>query len=240
MASPASTNRGPKIELQRKRVFLHEISVVRPASGWRDVDPERVSQIKNMCYGGQFFMNVFGGVMLLAGASGPETDAQGNQLVDDGLSTVIAWKEMSAEYDADSDTSPTGEPWDPAVLDVFIRGLTVSECTYEDNSDVALREAWNAAKHDEENNKYRPTSLAKKIEIVMNQYRKDNDWTAVTSYFVSIYGKSKYSTVQRWVRIVAPPGTGCRWYVIGSFPCALGLLLLWLVGSFHCALGPLL
>jgi len=189
------------MDLERVRVPLDEISLARPTSGWRDVDWPRIQEIKSLCYQGQLSMNVFGGVVLLKGC----TDVDGKQLIDDGMSTVMAWVEMKKEYSQDPDNSPStelggGEPWDPNVIEVFNLGLVVSQSTYEDNGDVSLREAWNAAKHDEENNKYRPTSLAKKISIVNSRWKRVKDYSKVTAELLEIYGKGKYSTVQRWVR----------------------------------------
>ncbi len=202
MASPPSTsNKAPELDLERKRVPLEDISVVRPLSGWRDVDNSRVEEVKTLCYQGQLSMNIFGGVVLLKGS----TDTDGKQLVDDGLSTILAWVQMKAEFGEDPENSPSTEPggggaWDPKVIEVFNLGLIVSQSTYEDNTDVSLREAWNAAKHDEENNRYRPTSLAMKMRIVKSRYQRVKDYSKVTAEWLEIYGRVKDSTVQRWVR----------------------------------------
>jgi hypothetical protein len=107
-------------------------------------------------------MSILGGVSLLKDT----VDCDGKTLIDDGLSSVLAWQGILAQYNQDKDRSPSGEPWDPKVVDVLIHGLTISWATYDDNTDVAHREAWNAIKHDEENNKYRPTSVAKKLAVV--------------------------------------------------------------------------
>ena len=196
-----SKNKAPIIDLDRGRVKAREISVKRPRSGWRDVDTERVAEIKAQCYQGQVSMNIFGGVILLKGL----TDVDRLPLVDDGLSSVQAWQEMSEEYEKDQEMSPRdqrggGHAWPSETVEVILSGLPVSYATYEDQEDVGLREAWNAAKHDEENNKYRPTSVAKKISIVTARFERLKDYGAVTTELLGIYGKGKYSTVQRWVR----------------------------------------
>lgn len=88
-----SSNKAPAIALERVRVALDDISVSRPASGWRDIDEGRVREIKSLCYRGQLSLNIFGGVVLLDGV----TDVDGKRIVDDGLSTILAWQQMRQE-----------------------------------------------------------------------------------------------------------------------------------------------
>ncbi len=196
-----TTNKGPVLELIRERVMLNTISV-SDKSGWRPRDDGRSLEIKQLCHGGQMGMNVFGGVTLLKGTA----DADGCTLIDDGLSTVLAWKEMEEEYGHNASETPlAGQPWDPKVLEVFSKGLVITWASYDSeaggNENQMLREAWNAAKHDEENNKYRNTPLHVKLHIVQKRFERMKDYSLVTQDLLSIYGKAKYSTIQRWVSL---------------------------------------
>ena len=203
----ANTNMGPVLDLVRQRVPVTDISV-GPTSGWRERDDARVQEIVDLCYGGQMGMTIFGGVVLLK----DQTDVALRYIIDDGLSTVLAWQQMSTEYLNDNDTNPMGEPWDPRVVEVMTTGLVITFATYPDgNDDLGHREAWNAGKHDEENNKYRPTSLHKKLDIVRKRYQRSNqDWAAVTQQLIAIFGKGRYSTIQRWVSSCIRRGSHSR------------------------------
>ena len=99
----ANTNMGPVLDLVRQRVPVTDISV-GPTSGWRERDDARVQEIVDLCYGGQMGMTIFGGVVLLK----DQTDVALRYIIDDGLSTVLAWQQMSpSTYPI---TTPT--PWE--------------------------------------------------------------------------------------------------------------------------------
>ena len=193
------TTKGPTIELNRTLVHVRDISVREGESGWRAQNPERVSEIKqSLCTNGTK-MTVLGGVTLLSDIK----DCEGKHLIDDGLSSILAWREVDTLYESNPQECPlTSSPWHPDVLKTLSNGLVCSWAIYED-SDREIREAWNAAKHDDENNKFAPTSIYIKINLVIKRYNRFNSYPAVTADLVSIYGQPKYSTVQRWVHTTA-------------------------------------
>ena len=193
-ATVAMFAKGPKIALERIQVKVRDLSLKHPPSGWRDIDDQRTKEIKDLCYSGKMAMNVFGGVVVLKG----ETDTDGKMIIDDGLSSGLAWNQMMDEYEANSALCPTGDVWDPMVIEVFQKGLVVSVGEYPDN-DIFYRSAWNAAKHDEQNNKFRQTSVATKLLVVRNCFNRVADYAQVTKVLNGIYGDGMISSVRRWV-----------------------------------------
>ena len=85
-------NRAPK-ELTREKLLATQLSVKRPESGWRDLDDERIDALKANFRDGQWGMNIMAGISVLSG-----TDCDGNRLVDDGLSTVVALQALTQEF----------------------------------------------------------------------------------------------------------------------------------------------
>ena len=77
-----SINRAPTIT-KNARVPLTDISTSRPSSGWRDPCPERIMELTQAFYNGQWCMHLFGDVVLLS-----TLDTNGKRLIDDGMSTV--------------------------------------------------------------------------------------------------------------------------------------------------------
>ena len=56
------------------------------------------------------------------------------------------------------------------------------------------------ARHDEESNKIRWSSVFQKLRTVYNRYRKFGTWSEAQNALLDLYGPSKKSTVSRWVR----------------------------------------
>ena len=71
---------------------------------------------------------------------------------------------------------------------------------YTDNDDCEAREAWNTAKHDEESNTVRWSTLHQKLATAATRFRKTGDWSKVASSLLDLYGPGKRATVGRWVR----------------------------------------
>ena len=74
----------------------------------------------------------------------PIEDANGAQLIDDGVSTVQALVELKAAHAEGKLIT------DAQLLAIFDQGLQVTVVTYPDNDDLVARCAWNAGKHDED------------------------------------------------------------------------------------------
>jgi len=128
-------------------------------------------------------------------------DPNGRKLIDDGVSTVEALKMCATHYETNPDATPDGDLWQESLLPIFRIGILVRVVAYSDNDDRELWEAWNTAKHDEENNTIRWSTLHQKLEIVTARFRKTGSWPATTKTFVELLGPGKSATVKRWVKV---------------------------------------
>ena len=127
-------------------------------------------------------------------------DTDGRKLIDDGVSTVLALRRCHAAYQANKETTPEGDVWPQSLMSIFSSGLSVRVVAYEDDDDREVREAWNTAKHDEESNTIRWSTLYQKMNTAVARFKKLGDWSKVTSSLLEFYGPSKRTTVGRWVR----------------------------------------
>ena len=164
-------------------------------TGWRKPNKERQETLKNIFLGGQYGLSVSNGVQILEKESG-----LGQKIIDDGVSTVAALKACAAEYADDSSLTREGNLWPESLVDIFRYGLSVRVVAYTDDDDLESREAWNTAKHDEENNSVRWSSLHHKVSIVRTRYKRLSDWQKVKASLVELYGPGKAQTIGRWVR----------------------------------------
>ena len=90
--------------------------------------------------------------------------------------------------------------WPESLVTIFRYGFSVRVVAYTGDDDLESREAWNTAKHDEENNSVRWSSLYQKLSIVRNRYKRLSDWQKVKASLVELYGPGKAQTIGRWVR----------------------------------------
>ena len=105
-----------------------------------------------------------------------------------------------AAWEASPDSTPDGEAWSDSLVQVFRAGLQCRVVQYADNDDRDERSAWNTAKHDEESNTVRWSTLHQKLNTAAARYKKLGDWSKVSSSLLELYGPSKKATVGRWVR----------------------------------------
>ena len=59
------TNKAPRVAQAQVRVPLTKISLLEGVSGWREVDPDRVSELLRLFDAGQFGQNIFRSPRLL-------------------------------------------------------------------------------------------------------------------------------------------------------------------------------
>ena len=191
-----ATNKAPRVVAKGVRVPLLAISTKRPDSGWRDPDPRRLTELADTFYAGQWGMHVFADICLLAA-----TDMDGKRIVDDGLATITALLAMYVAFVEDADATPSREPWPANIVNIFEQGVPCTTHEYEEDTDLDLREAWNAAKHDEESNKFKKTPVATFISIATKCFGKHGaNWTNASKALLDIYGAGRASSVYRWVR----------------------------------------
>ena len=168
-------------------IDIDKLAVDDPATGWRDPSEERVEQLFQTFSEGGFGMSVTCGVQVLL----LET-ADGKTIIDDGVSTVKALLRCRRECPE--------ETWSAHLADVMKSGLHCKVVKYTDDEDKESRELWNVAKHDEDNNTVRWSSLYQKLNIVKQSFRRSGDWQKTTQMLVDAYGPGKRSTIGRWVR----------------------------------------
>ena len=189
------TNKGPSV-VKKDVVKLETISILRPISGWREPDAQRVKELEETFYSGQGGINVFGDVGLLN-----FHDMDGRQVIDDGLSKITALKNMHVCFLQDQDSTPGGDAWPQDIVSLFENGVPVVVRKYDEDSDLDLREAWQAARHDEECNKFKKTSVAILISSANKAYKKNgNDWSKASKYLIEVYGQGRANSVYRWAR----------------------------------------
>lgn len=196
-ASPAVQGlrvRGPTL-LERVRKPVMELSV-GPESGWREPDVVRQAELEECFRNHQWGMSVFRGVSLVGTNGTIKQDSEGLFIINDGLQTVTVLQKLYNEYLAGDEAL-----LDPNLLRIFTEGLEVEVLEYSED-DRDLRELWCGGIHDEENNRYMPTSIAKKVSIVHKFRQKvpGGDWEATSKLLIDAYGPSKRSTVGRWIR----------------------------------------
>ena len=188
-SSPAKQSGQPDL-LRNTVMQLDSLEVDDPKTGWRDTSEARVKELKTTFLGGAFGLSVCCGVTVLEKES-----ANGKKLIDDGVSTIKALLECRAFFaDNPSEVPPK------SLTDIFKLGLGVRVIVYPDDDDREARECWNIARHDEESNQIRWSSLAQKIGTVLAQFKRMGEWKAVSTKLETLYGEVKKSTIGRWVR----------------------------------------
>jgi hypothetical protein len=129
-------------------------------AGRRDPCPERIAELTQLFLDGGFGISVTCGIQILGTES-----STGKRLVDDGVSTVTALLQQCFKRKEEHPNCPTtdGEPWSLRLVDIFLNGLSCTVVNYADNNDRDVREAWNVARHAEESNKVRWSSVFQKL-----------------------------------------------------------------------------
>jgi hypothetical protein len=101
-------------------------------------------------------------------------------------------KELRAELEADDSLAET---WTIALVAAITKGIEVSVEEFpEDDPDLVL--AYNVQAHDEDSNKYKPTSL-KDLVAVAKRYKArtpGGDWAKVSKALEALYGSRKRSS----------------------------------------------
>ena len=194
MAAQKTSQTGPAF-VRNGLLPLDKICVDPDISGWREISPERVQELTEAFYRGEFGMSVTCDVQLMEAES---TDNK--KLVDDGLATVSALLQCRAARDANPDATPSGDPWPVNLLNIFKVGLSVKVVKYDDAGDKDARFRWNVAKHDVDNNTARWSTAWQKITVAAGLYNKYGDWEKVRNDCQLIYGIGKRQTYNRWIR----------------------------------------
>ena len=174
------------------RIHLKHIDTESAHTGWRKPKKDRQETLKNIFLGGQYGLSVTNGIQILEKES-----EEGQKLIDDGVSTVCALKACAAIYAENSSQTPDGDLWPGSLVQIFQYGVYVRVVAYTDDDDLEARAAWNTAKHDEENNTVRWSSLYQKLTIVKNRHQRLSDWQKVKASLLELYGPCKAPTIGR-------------------------------------------
>jgi hypothetical protein len=129
-------------------------------------------------------------------------DPPGQKLIDDGVSTVEALKICAKEHEKNDEATPSGEVWPECLVSVFRTGLHVRVVAYS-NDDRESRAAWNTAKHDEERNGVRWSTLYQKVATayLSMMLSESRDWKHVATRLLDLYSLGERCIVDRWIRV---------------------------------------
>ena len=187
------------------RVPIDGISVAED-SGWRDLVPERVTElIEDVIKSGDWGSSILAGPKLVVDSHKKrvESSHDGLWILDDGKHIVKALQQVWEEFEETVDTDDQPAWLDGELLTVFRDGLRVDEVQYP-SDDKADRVAIQCLNHEVDQNKYQATSIADKAALV-HQFRKKAslvqspdmlaDWADVAKAIVAILGDAKRPTV---------------------------------------------
>ena len=180
------------------RIPLQELSVEED-SGWRALDASHVTALMETVRGGSWGQTTLVRPSVLQVGEKKCTSAtDGRYVLNNGLHAVMALKKVAAELET-MDESPT---WvNEELAEIFAgSGLLVDVVEYS-SQDRTARCVIQAVAHEQDQNRYRPTTLKNKVDIVSHIYLTVKDWSLVTKQLVEVMGASKRSTVQRWVTL---------------------------------------
>ena len=126
-------------------------------------------------------------------------DVDGLQLLDDGFQTCQALKILQEEFDANSD--PTCS-WPQNVVDIFTHGLPMDYRTYGEVYERETHIALQTLRHDESQNRFRPSSIWQKLNVVERYAKKlpGREMAKVSAAMIEVFGKGKKPTISRWIR----------------------------------------
>ena len=131
-----------------------------------------------------------------------KTDAEGHYIIDDGIITHSALKELYADYLLNAVFEPDDKEAaiDSKLLDIFTNGYKVKVVKYPQDDSRDARVVYQAGKHNVDNNRYKITSVSIIIETGEYALRlNDKIKTKAMSYLTAQYGKSSKSTSWTWI-----------------------------------------
>ena len=85
------------------------------------------------------------------------------------------------------------------LVEIFKTGVVCDFVMFQDD-DRTTRALWYCSVHDEESNKYRPSSFHSKISMVATQYERYKTLEETKKQIVKALGSGKAVTVGKWIR----------------------------------------
>ena len=85
------------------------------------------------------------------------------------------------------------------LVEIFKSGVVIDWVRFTDDARTT-RCLWYCSVHDEESNRYRPSSFHAKISVVATQYERYKTFEETKKQIVKALGNGKASTVGKWIR----------------------------------------
>lgn len=164
-------------------LLLDHINVDHPHAGWRPQNRAIIDLRKQSFEGGQWNLCVGGADFSVLA----DTDQGGLYIVDDGLQSICALKELHAEYKESS----VEDDVDDALKEIFDHGVSVSINVYPKDSSKEARMVYMAGKHHIDNNVFAITPLWIILEVA--------------GYAMSMFSKKKTMRSSTWRRNTESP-----------------------------------
>ena len=184
----------PRTLQENTTISLDDISV-GPDSGWRDIDPTRVTELQTIFEGGEYGETLLRKPSILAQSGQPLRCKDGLLKLGDGKHTIQALLALRAS----SQPSKLAE-YTEALVTALTIGVQVSIIEFENwDDDVTL--AWAVSVHDENSNRFKPTSMQNLVAVAMRfkQRVPGGTWQKTQSHLEELYGKSRRMFVYRMV-----------------------------------------
>ena len=163
----ASCWQGPTTIKSKVLKPLKDISLNPDVSSFRGRDDERIKELSGKFRNGEFSMSLFAGVQIVCDAAGKELlDPNGLIILSDGFQTVAALCGLMKELEDNPEMEVPEN-----LVSVFVSGIEVDYVSYPGVYDRDYHVSWQCMRHDEGQNKYRPTSVAQKVDCV-ERYRR--------------------------------------------------------------------
>ena len=127
-----------------------------------------------------------------------QEDAEGKALLDDGKSTIGALLALLGKWKANELPE---ESCSPDLLEVLRTSTIAVQLVWYPTDDSLERQAHNALAHEDESNKYLPTTLSQKIGLVwqVKQTVQGGEWSNVQAWFETRYGQGKSTSIKRMI-----------------------------------------
>ena len=208
--------------LGTERIPLEEISVADD-SGWRELAQGHVAELRATILNGDYGSTTLAKPSLLVDQADKIvlSGVDGCYVINNGKHFVAALQQLAPSFEearkaAEAACPPgagNGEPeaacppeesWPewcvPELRRVFMEGLLVDLMQYPVDCRLT-HAAVQCLSHEQEQNRYRVSTIGDKVRMVKKAYSSSKDWSKAKYSLLEILGQHKISTVQRWITL---------------------------------------
>ena len=181
--------------VETKTIPLDDLSTA-PDSGWREDDERRVDELEVVCKDGSYGQHTMALPSVQVDDAGREklSTTDGRRILNNGKSIIMCLKRLKREFDAAEEKPEWAKG---LLLSALTEGVRVDVLKFP-SDDVDLMVSWQALAHNEENNKYRITSIGTKIAIVKRISKKVGGSSPdIVKAMLQMYGGKKKPMVYR-------------------------------------------